>query len=65
MAASFGDILGYKTNTRFVPAIATSEEVGGLVDLVLVGTANAVRTGIEVKANAGATGVGEAYIVNT
>lgn len=65
MAATFGDILGYKTKTRFVPAIATSEEVDGLVDLVLVGTANALRTGIPVAANQGATDIGEAYIVNT
>lgn len=65
MAAVFGDILGYRTNTRFVPAIATSDEAAGLVDLVLVGTANALRAGVTIAASKAAATVGQAYLVDT
>ena len=56
MAFVFGDSFGYKTNTRLVPAVATSNEYStasatsgtGLIDLILVGTNNGQRLGVSV-----------------
>ena len=56
MAFVFGDSFGYKTNTRLVPAVATSNEYStacttsgtGLIDLILVGTNNGQRLGVTV-----------------
>ena len=68
MAAVFGDIFAYRTNTRFVPAIATSAEYGsgtgttGLVDLVLIGTENGQRVGVSVGYS-GATAISAATVV--
>lgn len=64
MPFTFGDSFGYKTNTRLVPAVATSNEYSaasatsgtGLIDLVLVGTNNGQRLGVTVAYN-GATGI--------
>lgn len=64
MAFTFGDVFGYKTNTRLVPAVAISNEYSaasatsgtGLIDLVLVGTNNGQRLGVTVAYN-GATGI--------
>lgn len=64
MAFTFGDIFGYKTNTRLVPAVAISNEYSatsatsgtGLIDLVLVGTNNGQRLTVTVGYN-GATGI--------
>ena len=59
MPFTFGDIFGYKTNTRLVPAVAISDEYSatsttsgtGLVDLVLVGTNNGQRLTVAVGYN--------------
>lgn len=61
MAFTFGDLFGYKTNTRLVPAIATSNEYSatsatsgtGLVDIILLGTNNGQRIGVTVGYSAG------------
>lgn len=71
MAFVFGDSFGYKTNTRLVPAVATSNEYStasatsgtGLIDLILVGTNNGQRLGVTVGYLSG-TAI-EAYIVQT
>lgn len=69
MAFTFGDVFGYKTNTRLVPAVAISDEYSatsttsgtGLVDLVLVGTNNGQRLTVTVGYN-GATAIGAATV---
>ena len=61
MAFVFGDTFGYKTNTRLVPAVATSNEYSstsatsgtGLIDLILVGQDNGTRIGVTVGYLAG------------
>ena len=68
MAATFGDVFAYRTNTRFVPAMAISAEYGsgtgttGLVDLVLIGTNNGQRLGVSI-AYTGATATSAATVV--
>lgn len=68
MAATFGDVFAYRTNTRFVPAIAISAEYGsgtgttGLVDLVLIGTNNGQRLGVSI-AYTGATATAASTVV--
>mgnify|MGYP000315140058 CR=1 FL=1 len=68
MASAFGDIFAYRTNTRFVPAVAIGVEYGsgtgttGLVDLVLLGTENGQRLGVSI-AYTGATATTAATVV--
>ena len=70
----FGNVLGFKTNTRDVVAIAESDSYAVVgqtgvtaVDVILVGYSNGRRTGVVL--NAGATGVtaavGEVWVANS
>ena len=45
---AFGDTYGYKTNNRFVAAVATSDVEDDVVDLVLLGFANGQRKSVPV-----------------
>jgi len=45
---AFGDTYGYKTTNRFVAAVATSDPVDGVVDVVLLGFANGQRKSVPV-----------------
>lgn len=47
---AFGDTYGYKTNNRFVAAVATSDVEDDVVDLVLLGFANGQRKSVPVAA---------------
>lgn len=65
---AFGDVYGFKTNSRVVVAVAESDEFSGdgedtLVDLVLLGFDNGRRSGVTVAANEGAALVNQAFPV--
>ena len=62
---AFGDVYGFKTNSRVVVAVAESDEYadGGdtVVDVVLLGVDNGRRRGVVVAANEGAALVNQVF----
>jgi hypothetical protein len=70
MAAVFGDMFAYRTNTRFVPAVAISAEYGsgtgttGLVDLVLLGTNNGQRLGVSISYTGATASTAATYVAS-
>jgi hypothetical protein len=63
---AFGDIYGFKTNSRVVVAVAESDEYSGdgedtLVDLILLGFDSGRRTGVPVAATEGDAPVNWAF----
>jgi hypothetical protein len=63
---AFGDVYGFKTNSRVVVAIAESDEYSGngedtVVDVVLLGVDNGRRRGVVVAADEAAAAVNEVF----
>jgi hypothetical protein len=63
---AFGDVYGFKTNSRVVVAIAESDEYSGngedtVVDVVLLGVDNGRRRGVSVAASEAAAAVNEVF----
>jgi hypothetical protein len=62
---AFGDVYGFKTNSRVVVAVAESDEYADgedtVVDVVLLGFDNGRRRGVVVAANEGAALVNQVF----
>ena len=63
---AFGEVYGFKTNSRVVVAIAESDEYSGngedtVVDVVLLGVDNGRRRGVVVAADEAAAAVNEVF----